>query len=49
MTTTATLRDTFLDLTPDQVSAFAGLIAQHLLLAEPEMFARMMDEAKAVA
>jgi len=49
MTTTATLRDTFLDLTPDQVSVFANLLAQHLLTTDTDTFARMLDEAKAVA
>ena len=49
MTTTATLRDTFLDLTHDQVSVLAGMLAQHLLTTDADMFARMLDEARAIA
>ena len=49
MTTTATLRDTFLDLTPDQLNVLAGMLAQHLLTTDADLFARMLDEAKAVA
>ena len=49
MTTAATLRDTFLDLTPDQVRVLAGMLAQHLLTTDADTFARMLDEARAVA
>ena len=49
MTTTATLRDTFLDLTTAQVSVLAGMLAQHLLTTDADTFARMLDEAKAIA
>lgn len=53
MTTTPTLRAdlmaVFHDLTLAQVSVLAGMLAQHLLTTDADVFARMLDEARAIS